>query len=135
MTQGLELSAAFQYGSWNLWGGYTYLDSEDKTTGLQLFRRPKHFGNFRIAYSQQKWGTSFSMIAYSERLETDFTVFPSVNVFNPGYTKSDITFHYQIIPSLRLKARVENLFDKEYQEVLGFPAPGTGAYGGIEATF
>lgn len=135
MTQGLELSASVQYGSWNLWGGYTYLDSEDKTTGLQLFRRPKHFGNFRIAYLQPKWSASFSMIAYSERLETDFTAFPSVNVFNPGYSKSDIAFHYQIIPSLRLKARVENLFDKEYQEILGFPAPGIGAYAGVEATF
>jgi outer membrane cobalamin receptor len=30
---------------------------------------------------------------------------------------------------------VENLFDKEYQEILGFPAPGIGAYGGVEATF
>ncbi len=135
MTQGLELAASIEYGEWNFWGGYTYLDTEDKTTGLQLFRRPKHFGNFRIAYQQPKWGVAFSLIAYSERFESDFTVFPPVNVFNPGYSKSDIALHYQIIPSLRLKARVENLFDKEYQEALGFPAPGLGAYGGIEASF
>jgi vitamin B12 transporter len=135
MSQGLELAASFQYGAWNLGGGYTYLDTEDKSTGLQLFRRPKHSGNFRIAYQTNKWGGSFSMYSYSERLESDFRVFPSQNVFNPGFIQSDVAVHYQIIPAMRVRARVENIFDEDYEPVLGFPAPGRGAYAGIEASF
>jgi vitamin B12 transporter len=135
MTQGLELAGSVQYGAWNFWGGYTYLDTEDKTTDLELFRRPKHSGNFRISYQTQKWGAGWSTYGYSERLETDFRVFPSVNVFNPGFSQSDFAVHYQIVPALRLKARVENIFDKDYEAVLGFPAPGRGAYAGIEASF
>ncbi|HSE42408.1 MAG TPA: TonB-dependent receptor, partial [Acidobacteriota bacterium] len=134
-SQGLELGTSFQYGVWNFGGGYTYLDTEDKSTGLELFRRPKHSGNLRIAYQTNKWGGSFSMYGYSERLEADFRVFPPQNVFNPGFAQSDVAIHYQIVPALRIKARIENIFDKDYEPVLGFPAPGRGMYAGIEASF
>ena len=135
MTQGLELSGSFRHGPWNFTGGYTYLDTEDETTGLELFRRPKHSGNFRLAYQTENWGASFATYGYGERLEADFRVFPSQNVFNPGFSQSDLAVHYQIVRAIRIKARVENLFDKDYEAVLGFPAPGRGAYAGIEASF
>ena len=34
-----------------------------------------------------------------------------------------------------LKARVENLFDKEYEEVYGYPALTRGFYGSVEWNF
>ena len=35
-------------------------------------------------------------------------------------------------PRLALKARVENLLNKKYQPVNGYPAPGIGAFGEVE---
>lgn len=135
MSQGLELSVSTTYGNWSLGAAYTYLDTEDETTGLRLFRRPKHSGSAHVSYDSNQWGASFSLLSTGNRLESDFTVFPSINVLNPGFTKVDIAGYYELLRNLRIKARFENLLDDEYQEVLGYPAPGIGFFAGVEARF
>jgi outer membrane receptor protein involved in Fe transport len=45
----------------------------------------------------------------------------------PAYTKVDISGEvplYRRVPRLTLTARVENLFNERYDEVLNFAAPG-----------
>jgi vitamin B12 transporter len=135
MSQGLEVSVETRFGNWRLGAAYTYLDTEDQTTGLRLFRRPEHSGNANVTYESRKWGASLSLLSIGDRLESDFSVFPSVNVLNPGFAKIDLAGSYQIHQYLRLKARFENVLDKEYQEVLGYPAPGAGFFAGLEARF
>ena len=133
-AQGLEISGSCYRQGWEFGGGYTYLDTEDKTTGLPLPRRPKHSASFQVGYRTNQWGAKLNLTAVGERFENDFLTSPSQNVFNPGYGKLDVAVHYQILPSLRLKGRIENLLDKKYEEVLHYPALSRGFYGGIEWT-
>ena len=42
---------------------------------------------------------------------------------------------YRLTDNIKLTARLENLLDQDYQEVLGFEAPGIGAYVGVRTTF
>jgi vitamin B12 transporter len=132
MTQGLELSASYELHGWIASGSYTYLDTEDEATGLRLFRRPKHSVTFRASYEAEKWGVSAGLVGLGNRLETDFSVFPSTNVLNEGFGKLDLAAHYRILKSLNLRGRIENVTDSDYQEILGFPSPGISFYGGIE---
>jgi vitamin B12 transporter len=134
-AHGLELYVAFSYARWQIGAGYTYLDTEDEVAQLPLFRRPKHSGSFQLGYDTAKWGASLHLTAVGEKFENDFLTFPVQNVFNPGYGKLDLAAHYQLFESLRLKGRIENLLDKEYEEALHFPALPRGFYGGIEWTF
>jgi vitamin B12 transporter len=131
-SQGLELSGSIRYNNWHLAASYTFLDTEDKIEKHQLFRRPRHFGSARLAYDAHKWGAGIGLLSVGERLETDFSVFPSRNVFNPGYVKVDVVGHYRLNSWLKLHGRIENLLDEEYSEALTFPAPGIAAYGGVE---
>jgi vitamin B12 transporter len=132
VSQGVELSQSFEYGNWDLAASYTYLDTQDEIEDHQLLRRPRHSGSARIGYQQEKWGASFRILGIGERLEADFSVFPTQNVFNPGYVKADLAAHYRLNSWMKVNGRIENLFDDEYSEVLTFPAPGIAAYAGVE---
>ena len=50
---------------------------------------------------------------------------------NPGYTIVNLAANYWINEQVKLFARVDNLFDLEYQNPTGFERPGLGVYGGI----
>ena len=133
-AQGFEIYGGWSRNGWNVAVAYTYLDTEDLTTGLPLYRRPEHSGSFQFGYSTQRWGAGLNVSAIGERFESDFLAFPVRDVFNPGYGKVNITGHYQIHESLRLRGRIENLFDKEYEEALYYRALPRGFYGGVEWT-
>ena len=59
----------------------------------------------------------------------DFIPFPFAKfdragkpIFNDGYAKLNAASAYQVNNFLSLFARVENMLNQDYQEVLGFPA-------------
>jgi outer membrane cobalamin receptor len=62
-----------------------------------------------------------------KRTDTDFAQFPSPRVSLPAYTKYDLSGETPLARlravQLVLNARVENVFAKQYEEVLHFPAP------------
>ncbi len=131
-AQGLELAYSTSYGNWRFGAGYMFLDTEDEATGLQLPRRPKHSGSFQVAYKTSRWEASLNLNSIGDRLESDFLAFPPADVFNPGYTKLDLAGRYELLSWLKLKGRIENLTDAEYEEVLFYKAPGIGFYGGFD---
>jgi len=64
---------------------------------------------------------------------------PSQRVELPSYTTVDLSSVVTVLPTSRgrfgldLTARVENLFDEQYQQSSGFPARGRGVFVGISA--
>jgi vitamin B12 transporter len=60
----------------------------------------------------------------------DAQTFLTVN--DPDYAVARIYAQWRASRRLTLKARVENLFDRKYQPVNGYPALGLGAYGEID---
>ncbi|MCI0446680.1 TonB-dependent receptor, partial [bacterium] len=131
-SQGIELSGSLLKNNWSLGTSYAYLDTEDEIENHQLFRRPRHSGSVRLSYDAQKWGASFRILGVGERLEADFSTFPTQNVFNPGYVKFDVAGQYRLNSWLKFHGRIENLLDDEYSEALAFPAPGIAAYAGVD---
>ena len=53
---------------------------------------------------------------------------------NPGYAVADAGAAFRLHRSVELVGRVSNLFDRAYEEVLGFPALGRSATIGIRVT-
>ena len=51
-----------------------------------------------------------------------------------GYVTADVAATWTFSPDLALYGRVENLFDRRYQDPDGFLRPGIGAYAGIRAS-
>ena len=51
------------------------------------------------------------------------------------YLVFNLAASYTISTSVELFARIENLLDEEYEEVLGFGTAGFSTYGGVRLTF
>ena len=70
-------------------------------------------------------------VAYAaDRRDIDASTFATIDGEN--YTVARLYGSYELRPNLTLKVRLENLLNEKYESVNGYPAPGFGAFGGIE---
>lgn len=133
-TYGVEVSADARLipGQLDASASYTYLVAEDETTGLRLRRRPEHEAQLNLTYSGiDRFTLTGSLIwiggdHFSSTGETDPL---------DAYVRVDANASYQVHEHLELYGRVENLFDVDYEERLGYNTPGLSAYAGVRASF
>jgi vitamin B12 transporter len=97
--------------------------------GDALIRRPSHSGSVVVNYSPfASAGVGVALNFVGKRADTDFAQFPSPRVTLPAYTKLDISAEVPVAirsyGGLTLNARLENMLNKRYEDVLHFPAPG-----------
>jgi vitamin B12 transporter len=119
-SRGVELGATRRYGPMQLDLSYTWLDTEDKATGEDLLRRPRHSGSVAIGYDATAYSAQL-VIAY-KGVRNDVTdLFPFGTVRNDAFTTADLTVHYQL-GTLRPYVKLENLTDEKYEEVFGYPS-------------
>jgi vitamin B12 transporter len=96
--------------------------------GDELIRRPTHSGSLVVSYSHP-WGMSLgTAVSYvGKRPDTDFSQFPSPKVTLPAYTKVDLSAEYPLTGvnrgGLTLTSRLDNVFDKRYEDVFHFSSP------------
>jgi vitamin B12 transporter len=135
--QGVETYAAFDPLDWlGLYANYTYLDAKDLETGGELPRVPRNAGNVGVTVTPFSRLRLFMQVnVVSSQLESGFAG------RNPGYYRIDAggTFvligQYGRLNRLELTARIQNLTNQNYSEVLGLPAPGINALAGLRAYF
>lgn len=136
-TQGFELNSRFQLPCRSeLELSYTYTRPQDRTNDSDLLRRARHKVGFelRSPLSEQLKAT-VSGFYIGQRFDNDFSTFPSTTRALEGYTIANAVLTYTPIRELDIYAKVENIFDREYQSVIGFGAPGAAGYGGITYRF
>ncbi len=138
---GLELDGALHLGSLDLGAGYTYLETEVTDAGFatgagaafvageKLLRRPSHSLNAHANYRfSERADLGLDVNHVGSRDDRDFSGFPASPVVLAAYTRVDVSFGVRLIPrggrrpAVDLRARVNNLFDTDYQEVFGFPS-------------
>ena len=113
---------------------YTLLDTEDRTTGRVLVRRPRH----NLA-ADVDWTTPFgarvgaTLRLASDSADTDFETFARTAL--DGYALVGLRASLPIGDTLELYGRVENLFDTRYETVSGYGAYGRTAHVGVRASF
>lgn len=112
---------------------YTWTHSQQEGTQREV-RRPRHLASLNIAY------TSPNKIA-KINVNTTFTGQQQDNIFRAplfipetvtldDYILVNIATSYAISPKTSVYGRIENLFDKKYQDVFSFATPGiTGIIG------
>jgi len=85
------------------------LDPRDEETGNQLIRRSKRLFNLELDRVLEKWSYGASIVAasgrYNDSHESDYI---------PGYGILNIRAAYQFNNSWTLKAKADNLFNKQY---------------------
>lgn len=128
-SRGVEAELGYLHGPFALHLNGTYLDAEDRNTGLDLLRRPQRSANLLLSYRPGDLTFSLEGRYVGSRPDLDAATF--LRATNPSYTRLDLAARWQLSPRLAPFARVENLADRSYQEALGFPAPGRAWVGGL----
>jgi vitamin B12 transporter len=128
-------------GSWSpvqaliLRANHTVTNSEDKSTGLELIRRPKHKSGASAGWDFGKGDAHLGAVYVGKRDDLNFNAFPASRVTLGSYTLVNAGASFEVLPHFRVFGRVENVFDREYEEVFGFGTPGRAFYAGARASF
>lgn len=132
-TKGAELTVEVQpVDSLLLQANYTYLDATDRDTGRDLPRRPQDTFNASIDWTTPG-GVDLGLALHAVGRQRDNASAGSAVL--GGYTTVDLTARWSVLDNVSLFGRVENLFDRDYQEVLTYRSPGRSAYAGLTVSF
>jgi len=143
-ARGSNVTGEAQVRSWlRIKGGYSYDDSRvvaapnafDPTQipGNRLARRPVHSGSFAALAAWRRLGFAWSGYFTGQRTDSDFLGLGLTRT--PGYARFDLAGSYQMGSGVSAYLRVQNLFDKAYQDALGYPGLGREVRAGMNYRF
>jgi vitamin B12 transporter len=90
--------------------------------GNHLLRRPVNSGNLWLNANYRR--LNFNIAGYFSGRRTDSDFLGLGITRNPGYARFDLATSYNFVRGFSFYGRVANLFDKQYQEAIGYPALG-----------
>jgi vitamin B12 transporter len=152
-ARGLNLAGQTRFTRWlNLAGNYTYDDSlvikasdafdPTELPGNRLLRRPPNSGSLTLNAAFRRLNVTIGGYFTGVRTDSDFlsirtatTCIGPCLTSNPGYARFDLSGSYRLNHGITLYARATNLFDKQYQDALGYPALGRDMRAGVRYTF
>ncbi|MFN5745639.1 MAG: TonB-dependent receptor plug domain-containing protein [Methylococcaceae bacterium] len=110
-------------------GNYTYDHTLDLETGTQLIYRPTDKGNFEANYRfLEKADLNVVVVAVGEKQGV-------LGSRIPAYAIANLAGSYTLSDNIKLFARIDNVFNKEYQEVYGYGTTRLAGYGGVTLTY
>jgi vitamin B12 transporter len=135
-TQGFEFSASFHATEPLVFhGSYTYTETKDKVTGLELLRRAKNKAGFDANYRFLKNGNiNLNLIYVGKRADISYVGYSAIRVKTPGYVLTNLAASYNLTKNIQIFGRIDNLFNKNYEEVIGYGTPGASAFIGIKGS-
>ena len=116
-------------------GNYTYNDTEDRNTHFYLLRRPLNKYDLTLRLSPSVRGhidVKFLHTGKRFDFDSDFNGEPDSLA---AYSRVDLLATYRVSKMTEIFGRIENLFDKGYEEVKGYSTAGVSSYGGLRMTF
>jgi vitamin B12 transporter len=147
--QGLELNASYDVGAaigWpviiepftNITYKFTYLQKNQGADDTTLTYTPKWTGAFGLRVGREKWDVRFIANYTGAEKVSDWN--PSSATYGQTIEKGDFTVFnikgsYRPIKKLELTLSVNNILDRQYEYVLGYPMPGISIIGGAKWLF
>jgi outer membrane receptor for ferrienterochelin and colicins len=122
------------YGVW-LSAGYSYVNSHDNQSGLQLYGTTKHSGNIAADYLFRKKEYSFTAQIYCKLMGEKFY---EVTEQGTSRDKAYNTWRFTISQEyrwLRISAGVDNIFNMVIPRNIDFISPGRRFFAGINVDF
>jgi vitamin B12 transporter len=132
-TEGIESFVSYQpVKELVLRVDYTFTEASDDILHQELLRRPKSKGTFAA-----EWHATDALLFDVNVLSVgtwvdgnrDFSI-PRLDA--PGYTTVNLATSYDLNARIALFARIDNVFDRHYQNPVGFLQPSIGAFAGIK---
>ncbi|MFC0283273.1 TonB-dependent receptor plug domain-containing protein [Camelimonas abortus] len=120
-----------------LTGAYTYTDGED-AEGRPLPRRPRNMASLNVNYSfaEGRANVNFGVVCNGSQKDYAYDAFYNSRLVTlPAYAVFNVSASWRVSDGAELYARIDNLFDRRYQEVYSYGSAGRTAVLGARLTF
>ena len=124
-NEGLEVSYSGKFAATDIRASLTQQNPVNESTGTQLIRRARSMASLGASLPWGAWTLGGDLRYTGER--PDITARPMLN----SYSLVNLTARYQLTPELALTARLDNLFDSQYQTAYGYNQSGRAGYVGM----
>lgn len=134
---GVELALTVRpFDGFSVRAAYTWTDAEN-ADGFQLIRRPEHVASLDADYTflNNRATISAGLVYTGEQDDQDFATFPATTVTLDDFVLVNVRGGYKVTENAEIYARIENLFDEEYEEVLTFGGAGRTGVAGMRVNF
>ncbi|MCG5244066.1 TonB-dependent receptor plug domain-containing protein [Azospirillum doebereinerae] len=114
-------------------GSYTLTDGVD-SSGNELVRRPKQLASLNVNYRflDDRANANLGIVYNGRTSDWAYDAFYNRQVVNLApYTLVNLSGSYKLTEQVDVFGRVENLFDRHYQEVWTYGTPGRAGYVGL----
>lgn len=132
-SRGLELAARMPVGEqWLLEANFTH-NMTRLPDGGQRLRRPENLANLGV-----EWASRNEKLRLSGFYRQSHDAIDSLNgtpIALDDYELVDLSARYAVLQELEIYARIENLADADYEEVLGYNVGGRAGYVGVRFNF
>lgn len=128
-SRGIEAGVSHRRGAFTGALSYTFLRAIDLATGKQLARRPKSSGSASVGYDFHPFMAELIAVYAGQRPDVTDLV-PFSPVISAAYTTADVVLHYSA-GSFFPFVKIENVTNRKYDEVFGYPSPGRRVSAGI----
>jgi outer membrane cobalamin receptor len=139
--QSLELGVSYTF----LDSSVLALDGSNKTTapftvGQDLLRRPRHTASYGVTWNYGRLTLNTTAYIRGATLDVD----PTNSTYactgygyqcfftNKGYTRADAGFSFRVAKGVEVYGRVNNLLNRNYEEIFGYPANRVNFMGGMK---
>ncbi len=129
-SEGIEATLSLQpRRDLALEASYTYDETEDRSTGDPLARRPRNRYSLLATWdaSEKLRGTA-SVVDVEDRIDSDGTRMDA-------YTQVDLRIEYSLRPWLQPYLMIGNLLDQRYEEITGYTSAGFSALLGVRLSY
>ena len=154
--RGVEVYGSARTGPFSLDLSYTYLKAPQVIEVLanpapaggafqptvpvetQAIRRAKNIASANLTYAPDSLPLSTTLTVRYNGKQRDYAfnpIYQRLLVDLKAFTLVNLAATYDISKTLQVYGRVENVFDKKYQEVFTFATAGRAAYGGVRVRF
>ena len=131
-TDGIELEGRADLGSgFDLTLAYAWTDARDESDGARLLRVPEHAASATLGWSGERLSGALTVRTEGDQDDSD----NGVTAVREGFITANVNGAYQLTDQVALTARIENLADERYQQVLGYGEPGRSGYVGIRLRY
>lgn len=132
-TQGYEFTLSWEpINNLTFDLNYTWTDTLDRGTGKQLARQPREMLSGIVNWRTMEDKLNLNLAA---RHVGDRYDFGGESSPMPSFTVLDTAFNYSINDSWESFVRIENLLDKDYENIGGFSTSDRGFYIGLSYSF
>jgi len=120
--KGVEATASFDTGPFSHQLSYDYVDARNAQTNAILLRRAKQQVKYELDWQVEQidWAVTYHYLG--ERYDTDYNTYQTVKL--GGVSLWDLAASYPVTSHLTVRARIANLFDKDYETAYGYATPG-----------